>query len=64
MAVLWPSAIGKPDDTVIFYKGTSTYRQNEGLNKNKDGDISKGSATENVINRRSEYEKVVNVIYL
>lgn len=46
MAVLWPVAVDKPDDYVLWTKDTrpTTYRQNAGLDGNKDGAITKGEA--------------------
>ena len=50
MAILWPIAIGKPDDYVLFDRATrpTTYRQNAGLDYNKDGKITKWEATAKV----------------
>lgn len=50
MAVLWPAAIGKPDDFVLWDKQNkpTTYRQNAGLDVNKDGRITKGEAAAKV----------------
>lgn len=46
MAVLWPAAIGKPEDYVLWDKSTrpTTYRQNAGLDRNTDGKITKAEA--------------------
>lgn len=46
MAILWPKAIGKPEDYVLWSKGTrpTTYRQNSGLDVNGDHDITKAEA--------------------
>lgn len=46
MAVLWPKAIGKPESYVLWDKETrpTTYRQNAGLDRNKDGVITKAEA--------------------
>lgn len=48
MAILWPAHIGKPDDTVLFVDPNITYRQNSGLDKNKDGKITKSEAAAKV----------------
>ena len=50
MAVLWPAAIGRPDDAVLWDKASkpTTYRQNAGLDANKDGAITKGEAAAKV----------------
>lgn len=41
MAILWPKAVGKPDNFVLFDRGEA-YRQNAGLDKDKDGDVERG----------------------
>ena len=41
MAILWPKAVGKPDSYVLFDRGAA-YRQNAGLDKDKDGDVERG----------------------
>ncbi|MGL5776321.1 MAG: hypothetical protein ACRCYB_13475, partial [Aeromonas veronii] len=38
-AVLWPAAMGKPADHVIWVRGEIQYTQNSGLDVNKDGKI-------------------------
>lgn len=54
MAVLWPRAIGKPDNYVLWSKAAkpTTYAQNAGLDANKDGFITKQEAAAKV------YEKL------
>ena len=42
MAILWPSAVGKPDDYVLFRDPTVAYRQNAGIDINKDGLVTRG----------------------
>lgn len=44
MAILWPSGVGKSDDYVLWNKATkpTTYRQNAGLDLNKNGAITRG----------------------
>lgn len=46
MAILWPAAIGKPDSAVLWDASTrpTTYRQNAGLDTNKDATITKAEA--------------------
>jgi hypothetical protein len=46
MAILWPAAIGKPDSAPLWDATTrpTTYRQNAGLDTNKDRTITKGEA--------------------
>lgn len=48
MAVLYPKAIGKPDGYALFRSGTIAYRQNAGLDTNKDGVITKFEAAAKV----------------
>lgn len=53
MAILWPSAIGKPSDYVLFkkhdLKRPRLYIQNAGLDFNKDGVITKREAAARVV---------------
>ena len=44
MAILWPAAVGKPLDYVLFRRGTLAYTQNVGLDSNGDGVITKAEA--------------------
>jgi hypothetical protein len=50
MAILWPRAIGEPDDYVLFDIKTkpTTYRQNASLDFNRDGKITKAEASARV----------------
>jgi hypothetical protein len=48
MVVLYPAAVGKGDDYTLFRSGTTAYRQNAGLDVNKDGTVTAGEATEKV----------------
>lgn len=52
MAVLWPAAVGKPETYVLFSRNDSkramAYRQNAGLDVDKDGDVDKREATAHV----------------
>ncbi len=41
MAILWPSAVGQPEDVVLFAEGSVQYRQNSGLDNDGDGSITK-----------------------
>lgn len=41
MAILWPKAVGKPDEYQLFVRGGVAYRQNAGLDRNKDGVVTK-----------------------
>src|SRR5262249_41244041 len=45
MAVLCQAAVGKPNDYVLFTKGTRAYSQNPSLDKNGDGKITKKEGT-------------------
>lgn len=47
MAVLWPAGVGRPADYVLFSGGVA-YRQNAGLDLNKDGKITKAEAAARV----------------
>ena len=53
MAILWPAAIGKPLDFVLFDKRDAVhpkrYIQNAGLDFNQDGLITKAEATARVV---------------
>lgn len=43
MAILWPKGVGKPDSYVLFDKAKSptTFRQNAGLDVNKNGQVTR-----------------------
>lgn len=44
MAILLPKYVGAPEDAVLFREGTVAYRQNSGLDRNKDGVVTKAEA--------------------
>jgi Transglycosylase SLT domain len=44
MAILFPIAIGKPNDYVLFAQGSRAYEQNRGLDRNQDGKVTKAEA--------------------
>jgi hypothetical protein len=46
MAILWPAAVGKPNTYVLFSRSTRprAYSQNQGLDLNRDGDITRQEA--------------------
>lgn len=44
MAILFPIAIGKPNDHVLFKQGSREYEQNRGLDRNRDGKVTKAEA--------------------
>ena len=48
MAILWPRAIGKPNDYVLFAIPSVAYRQNAGLDKDGDGRVTKAEAAASV----------------
>lgn len=51
MAILWPAGIGKADGWTLWDKASkpTTYRQNAGLDLNKDGKITKAEAAAKVL---------------
>ena len=53
MAILWPSAVGKPDDYVLFSSGVA-YRQNAGLDTNKDNRVTKAETAAKLYAMRAE----------
>lgn len=53
MAVLYPAAVGKPEDYTLF-RGGIAYRQNSGLDTDRDGTITKAEATAKVRNSYKE----------
>ena len=56
MAVLFPKAINKSDDFVLFKFGSKAYRQNSGLDRNGDGTITKAEAARNVVRLVGKHE--------
>ena len=48
MAVLYPKAIGKPEWYPLFAEGTTAYRQNAGLDRDKKGVVTVGDAVARV----------------
>jgi len=48
MAILWPSAVGKPNDQVLFSRPSATYDNNKGLDTDNDGKITKADAAAKV----------------
>lgn len=49
MAILYPKYISSPDDTVVMHTGTKAYLQNRGLDRDKDGEITKREISSIVI---------------
>lgn len=54
MAILWPAAVGLPNDFALFRRGTSAYEGNAGLDTNGDGIVTKQEAAAKVIEALSE----------
>lgn len=48
MSILWPAAIGKPNDHVLFRSPTKAYAQNRGLDRDGDGVVTKAEAAAKV----------------
>jgi hypothetical protein len=50
LAILWPLGVGKPEGFVLWDKDSrpTTYRQNAGLDVNRDGEITKAEAASKV----------------
>src|SRR5262249_21098955 len=57
MAVLLPSAVGKPNDHVLFRRGTPAYSQNAGLDADRNGEITKAEAAAKVREKRDRGRK-------
>tara|TARA_R100000664_G_C2759298_1_gene148924 strand:- start:1461 stop:4076 length:2616 start_codon:yes stop_codon:yes gene_type:complete len=49
MAVLYPKAVGKANDYILFSSGSNRYDKNMGLDMNQDGFITKGEAVEKML---------------
>lgn len=45
MSILWPVAIGKGSEYILFKQGTIEYKQNAGLDIDKNGDVTAQEAT-------------------
>jgi hypothetical protein len=61
MAILYPAAIGKSLNHSLFNKGTMNYKQNRGLDRNKDGSITLEEISAKV---RAKYEKGLKPGYI
>lgn len=63
MAILWPKAIGASDTAVLWSRDAmpTTYRQNSGLDINKDGTITKAEATAKV---KAKLDKGLTLQYM
>lgn len=64
MAILWPRGVGQPETYVLWDKASrpTTYRQNAGLDVNKDGVITKAEAVAKVAERFAEGMKSANLV--
>lgn len=56
MAILWPKAVGKPDSYVLWDKGAQpvTFRQNAGLDVNKDGKVTRAECLSKIQGKLSK----------
>lgn len=63
MAILWPRAVGQPEGFVLFDRSTmpTTYRQNAGLDANRDGRITKLEAASKVVALYTEGRRPENM---
>lgn len=63
MAILWPKAVGQPESSPLWDQASrpTTYRQNAGLDVNKDGTITKAEAASKVAALLSEGLRPGNV---
>ena len=59
MAILWPAGVGKSDDYVLWNKATkpTTFRQNAGLDLNKDGNITRGECLKKINEKLTKGKK-------
>ena len=57
MAILWPAAVGQSNDYVLWWGGSVEYNQNNGLDVNGDGKITKEEAAQKVKERQESYGK-------
>lgn len=63
MAILWPAAVGKPMEHVLWNRATrpTTYRQNAGLDINHDGAITKAECAAKLYGMKAEGQRPENV---
>lgn len=61
MTILFPRAIGRPADYTLFSGQTTAYRQNKGLDSDRDGAVSKYEAAAAV---RAKYQKGMRPGYI
>jgi len=63
MAILWPKAVGQPLEYVLWDKDSrpTTYRQNAGLDANKDGEITKAECSAKLYAMKAEGQRPENI---
>ena len=67
MSVLFPAAVNKPDDFVLFGRGAMSgytgraYSQNAGLDRNGDGSITKAEASAKVLGTQNAWRQARNM---
>lgn len=63
MAILWPKAVGQPEGFVLFDRGRqpTAYRQNAGLDANRDGQVTKLEAASKVVALYTEGRRPENM---
>jgi hypothetical protein len=62
MAIIWPAAIGKPIDQVLWPRGTAQYKANKGLDRNGNGYVTKREAAQVVRDHLAEGMRPGNVL--
>lgn len=62
MGILYPKAIGKPDDYALFTDGTTAYRQNAGIDLNKDGQVTRAECLVKILAMKQEGLQPGNVL--
>jgi hypothetical protein len=62
MAILWPVAIGKSSEHVLWRKGMKAYFANRGLDINKDSRVTKREAADKVYRLYEEGMRPGNVM--
>lgn len=62
MGILYPKAIGQPDDYALFTDGTTAYRQNSGIDVNKDGKVTRAECLVKILAMKAEGLKPGNVL--
>jgi len=57
-ALVWPSALGKPDNYALFYRGSAAYAGNVGLDLNHDGKVTVGEVAQRDASVRARYGRI------